>query len=271
MDVMIVPSHQDLAELGASLIAQLLIEKPSAVLGLATGSTPIAIYQHLVRLRQSGDISFKEVTTFNLDEYVGLSPKNAQSYSSFMRRELFDQVDVDLEKTHLPVCSNSQNPRAVGKSYEALIQRCGGIDLQILGIGSNGHIGFNEPGSSLSSRTRIKTLTESTVKDNSRLFKSTEFQPRLAMTMGIRTILDARRVLLFASGEKKARAVHAAVEGPLTASCPASSLQLHERATLVVDEAAARDLEHSAYYRWSNEQNKTVVSKYGFFHELTDW
>ena len=271
MDVIIVPSEEDLAELGASLIAQLLIEKPSAVLGLATGSTPIAIYQRLVGLHLSGDISFKEVTTFNLDEYVGLSPENAQSYSSFMRRELFDQVDVDPEKTHLPVCGKSQNPRAVGKSYEAMIQSCGGIDLQILGIGSNGHIGFNEPGSSLSSRTRIKTLTESTVRDNSRLFKSTEFQPRLAMTMGIQTILDARRVLLFASGEKKAQAVHRAVEGPLTASCPASSLQLHEHATLVVDEAAARDLEHSAYYRWSNEQNKTVVSKYGFFHELTDW
>ena len=211
------------------------------------------------------------MTTFNLDEYVGLSPKDAQSYSAFMRRELFDQVDVDPEKTHLPVCSKSQNPRAVGKSYEALIQSCGALTLKSWALVQMDISDSTNRSSSLSSRTRIKTLTESTVRDNSRLFKSTEFQPRLAITMGIQTILDARRVLLFASGEKKAQAVQRTVEGPLTASCPASSLQLHEHATLVVDEAAARDLEHSAYYRWSNEQNKTVVSQYGFFHELTDW
>ena len=270
MDVIIQKDSEAVAELGASLIAELVSRKPCCVLGLATGSTPLNIYRQLVRIYESSELSFRDVVTFNLDEYIGLEPDHPQSYRSYMNRELFSKVDIVTTNTHLPAVGPEQNPRLVGDRYEEMIESVGGIDLQILGVGRNGHIGFNEPGSSLASRTRIKTLTESTVADNGRLFAPDEFQPQLAMTMGIRSILDARRVILFATGEQKANAIRLAVEGPLTASCPASSLQMHERATFILDEAAASELKGAAYFRWSHHHNTPLVDRYGFFHELSD-
>ena len=270
MDVIIQKDTEAVSELGASLIAELVSLKPTGVLGLATGSTPLHIYQRLVKIYESGQLSFRDVITFNLDEYIGLEPDHPQSYRSYMSREFFSKVDIVAANTHLPTVGAEQNPRLVAAAYEEKIKSAGGIDLQILGIGRNGHIGFNEPGSSLSSRTRIKTLTQSTVADNGRLFAPEEFQPQLAMTMGIRSILDARRVILFATGEQKANAIRLAVEGPLTASCPASSLQMHERATFILDEAAASELEGAAYFRWSHHHNTPLVDRYGFFHELSD-
>ncbi|MGS2722602.1 glucosamine-6-phosphate deaminase [Porticoccus sp. GXU_MW_L64] len=268
MEVIILNNSDAVAELGARRICELVTKKPDAVLGLATGSTPIAMYQQLIALYQQGKVSFEQVSSFNLDEYIGISPENPQSYRSFMKEQLFDAVNIDQTRTRLPTCDSHQNPRKVGAEYEQSIADAGGIDLQILGIGSNGHIGFNEPTSSFASRTRVKTLTQSTVQDNSRLFAEGEFQPHLAMTMGIGTILNSRRVILLATGEAKAGAVQQAVEGPLSAMCPASALQLHERATFIIDRAAASQLQHMDYYQWVHSENEPLVEQYGNFYEL---
>ena len=268
MEVIIVKGADAVAEVGAQLVCELLNKKPKAVMGLATGSTPIALYQKLIQCYQQGEASFRAVTTFNLDEYIGMTADNPQSYRSFMDRELFDQIDILKANTHVPSCGLDDNPRAIGTAYENAISAAGGIDLQILGIGSNGHIGFNEPCSSLSSRTRVKTLTESTVRDNSRLFSAGEFQPHLAITMGIASILESRRVTLLATGTHKAKAVRDAIEGPLSARCHASALQTHERATFIIDEAAASCLEYRDYFRWANSENTPIIEKFGNFYEL---
>ena len=268
MEVIILNSADDVAQLGAQRICELVNKKNSAVLGLATGSTPIAMYQKLIDLYRSGAVSFKAVTSFNLDEYIDINPESPQSYRSFMKRQLFDAIDIDQTRAYLPSCDSSDNPRRVGNAYEEKISAVGGIDLQVLGIGSNGHIGFNEPTSSLASKTRVKTLTQSTVDDNSRLFSPEEFQPHLAMTMGIGTILNANRVLLLATGESKAEAVQKAVEGPLSAMCPASALQLHERATFVLDRDAASKLQQLDYYQWVHSENTPLEEKYGNFYEI---
>lgn len=271
MEVIILENADAVAQLGAQRISELVNKKPNAVLGLATGSTPIAMYQHLIRLYQEHQVSFSDVTTFNLDEYIGISAGNPQSYRSFMNRELFDAIDIDKDNTHVPNCEIGENPRGVGAAYEQAIVAAGGIDLQVLGIGSNGHIGFNEPCSSLSSRTRVKTLTQSTVRDNSRLFEPGEFQPHLAMTMGIATILDSRRTILLAKGSHKAAAVRDAIEGPLSALCQASALQLHERATFILDEAAASQLQNKSYYRWAHDENQPLVEQFGNFYEIAEY
>ncbi len=268
MEVIILDSADAVAKLGAQQICELIEKKPSAVLGLATGSTPIAMYQQLIALHELQRVSFRQVTTFNLDEYIGVDPESRQSYRYFMQHHLFDAIDVDLANTYLPTCDINSNPRQVGAEYEKAMVEFGGIDLQILGVGSNGHIGFNEPTSSLSSRTRVKTLTQTTVQDNSRLFNDGEFQPHLAMTMGIGTILDSWHVMLLATGEAKAEAVRSAVEGPLSALCPASALQLHERVTLIVDEAAASKLKYVDYYNWARHENAPLVEKHGNFYEI---
>ena len=268
MEVIILENADAVAELGAQRIAELVNKKPNAVLGLATGSTPIAMYRHLIRLHQQQQVSFKHVVTFNLDEYIGIHADNPQSYRAFMNRQLFDAIDIEPDNTHLPNCEAGVNPRTVGAAYEQAIVDAGGIDLQILGIGSNGHIGFNEPCSSLASRTRVKTLTQSTVKDNSRLFKEGEFQPHLAMTMGIATILDSRRTILLATGEHKSSAVRDAIEGPLSALCQASALQMHERATFILDKAAASRLENQAYFNWTHHENLPLMEQFGSFYEI---
>lgn len=263
MEVIVLESPEAVAARCADLICAVVQANARSVLGLATGSTPVASYKELIRRHQAGAVSFKEVTTFNLDEYIGLPPTHPQSYRYFMNEQLFDHIDIHLPRTHVPD-GMVKNPMDSGPSYEALIARAGGIDLQVLGIGANGHIGFNEPTSSLRSRTRVKTLTQTTVEDNSRFFGPDEFQPRLAITMGIETILEARRVVLLATGDNKADAVAASVEGALCAMVPASALQLHPRCTFIIDRAAASKLKLVEYYQFVLGQQDALTHRFGF-------
>ena len=265
MEIVVLPDSNAVAGFAAARICELLGRKPSAVLGLATGSTQLRLYAKLVELYRASKVSFRDVRTFNLDEYLGIEPDNPQSYRSYMQRELFAAVDIDVRNTHLPVCGEHDDPREAGSDYERRILDAGGIDLQVLGIGRNGHIGFNEPTSSLASRTRVKTLTADTVAANSRLFGESEDQPGMALTMGIATILDSRHVMLLATGECKSAAVRAAIEGPVAASCPASALQLHAHASLILDEDAASKLAGLEHYRRVHAENSRLTAKFGLF------
>jgi len=245
MEIIIQPSAEAATSIAARIVARLLREKPDAVLGLATGSTPLLLYRELVALK----LDWRKVTTFNLDEYVGLPREHAQSYHSFMWENLFRHVNVAKKNVHIPDGNTKDIPKFCAK-YEKQIKAAGGIDLQVLGIGTDGHIGFNEPTSSLASRTRIKTLTERTRKDNARFFGSEAQVPHHVITMGIGTIMEARQNLLLAFGSTKARAIAEAVEGPITAVNPASILQMHPVTKLCLDEAAAAQLKRADYYRW---------------------
>jgi len=259
MEVLIQPTKQDACALGARWIARLLRAKPDAVLGLATGSTPVLLYQELIRLHREEGLDFKEVTTFNLDEYLGLAPTHAASYHQFMEENLFRHINIDEKKTHIPDGLTTDVPDTCRK-YEEAILAAGGIDLQILGIGGDGHIGFNEPSSSLASRTRIKTLTERTRQDNAPFFDCAEDIPRHVLTMGVGTIMEAREIVLLAFGEAKAKTLADAVEGPVTASVPASILQFHQKATILVDEDGASQLKRAEYYHWVHS-NKPAWQK----------
>jgi glucosamine-6-phosphate deaminase len=229
------------------------------VLGLATGGTPVGVYRQWIESFRAGDVSFQSVTTFNLDEYVGLPLSDPRSYHAYMREHLFDHIDIAPENTHLPDgCAEDLNEAA--SNYEWQIEEAGGIDYQILGIGTDGHIGFNEIGSSLASRTRVKTLTERTRSDNARYFENLEHVPSMAITMGIGTIMAARSILLIASGESKARAIRDAIEGPVTSMVPASVLQLHPDVTIMIDEQASGLLAHSDYYRQSEINRNRLQS-----------
>ena len=245
MEIIIQPTGQAAAEVGARIIALLLRTKPDAVLGLATGSTPLPLYQALVAM----DLDWSRVVTFNLDEYIGLPRDHPQSYHRFMWENLFRHVNIRPENIHIPDGNAADIPASCA-AYEEKIREACGIDLQLLGIGTDGHIGFNEPASSLASRTRIKTLTRQTCQDNARFFGSVEAVPRHVITMGIGTILEARQVLLLASGGNKAAAIAGAVEGPVTASNPASALQMHPVVKVCLDEPAAGALQRADYYRW---------------------
>ena len=268
MQIIIYDDAQHIAINAAKWVQNLIKEKEKPVLGLATGSTPISLYQELVTQHKAGNCSFINVTSFNLDEYHSINESNPQSYRSFMEANLFDHVDIDKENTFLPTCNQKQNPRVQGLAYEEKIKQAGGIDLQILGIGANGHIGFNEPTSSLTSRTRIKTLTQQTLTDNSRLFSNDELQPTMAMTMGISTIMDARYVLLMATGKNKAQAVKDMITGAVSANCPASMLQMHENAVILLDKEAASLLNDQSYYQWADKQNRKLNEEYGFYHNF---
>lgn len=249
MEIIIQPDSQAASVLGAQHIASLVRRKPDAVLGLATGSTPLPLYRELIRLHREEGLDFRGVRTFNLDEYLGLPPDHPASYRHFMRENLFRHINVPGAGIHIPDGLASDVPRAC-RLYEEAIAAAGGIDVQILGIGGDGHIGFNEPSSSLASRTRIKTLTSRTREDNARFFSSPDEVPHHVITMGIGTIMDARSVLLLAFGSSKAHAVAAAVEGPLSASVPASILQMHPEARVLLDQPAAEELARGEYYRW---------------------
>ncbi|WP_394168679.1 glucosamine-6-phosphate deaminase [Saccharospirillum alexandrii] len=257
MQIVILDTPEQVASYGADRFAEQLNNKPDSVLGLATGSTPIALYNALIARVKRGELSFAKARTFNLDEYLGLAGTHPQSYRYFMNEHLFRHLDIDLANTAVPDGA-TEEPLAACDAYEVAIQAAGGIDLQLLGIGRNGHIGFNEPSSSLASRTRVKTLTPDTVKANQRFFDDCEFQPHLSITMGIGTIMEARQVLLLATGENKAAAVRATVEGPLAARCPASILQMHPKATLVLDRAAASQLEDVAFYQYIEQENQRL-------------
>jgi glucosamine-6-phosphate deaminase len=249
MEVIIRENQDAGCILGAKIIARVVRDKPNAVLGLATGRTPLRLYQELIRQHREEGLDFSRVTTFNLDEYVGLPADHVQSYHFFMRESLFRHLNLDLARTHIPD-GTARDLHVECRAYEQKIIDAGGIDIQLLGLGRNGHIGFNEPTGSLRSRTWVKILSEQTLRDNSAVFGSLEAMPRHALTMGIGTILDARRCLLLAFGPPKARAVEQMVEGPLCALCPGSALQLHPRATVIVDEASAAGLHFADHYRW---------------------
>ncbi len=249
MEVIIQPSPKAVCAIAARHVAHLLRTKHKAVLGLPTGSTPISLYAEIVRMHREEGLDFKQATTFNLDEYVGIDPANPASYHSFMRQHLFDHLNLDPKNIHMPDGMAKDMPLAC-QAYETAIREAGGIDLQILGIGADGHIGFNEPSSSLSSRTRLKTLTDKTMRFNKSFFSPGQPVPRYAITMGVGTIMEARACLLLAFGDAKAVAVERMVEGAVSAMVPASILQMHPQAVVILDEAAAKNLRHKDYYRF---------------------
>ncbi len=248
MELIILPDAAAASRSAADHVAALILKKPTAVLGLATGSTPVALYRELIAKHRTDGLSFGECTSFNLDEYVGLGPDHPASYRRFMQENLFSEINLPPSRVHIPDGLAKDLP-AHCEAYEQSIRDAGGIDLQILGIGSDGHIGFNEPSSSLGSRTRLKTLTERTRSDNARYFDKPEDVPHHVITMGIGTILDARSISLLAFGASKAAAIAAMVEGPITAMVPASILQTHPVVKVFLDEAAASGLSKIEYYR----------------------
>ena len=234
--------YKDMSRKAANIISAQVIMKPNCVLGLATGSTPIGTYDQLVEWYNKGDLDFSEVTTVNLDEYKGLPRANDQSYYYFMHQHLFDRVNIDPERTNVPNGMEPDAEKECGR-YEELIRSLGGVDLQLLGLGHNGHIGFNEPGEAFEKETHCVDLTESTIEANKRFFASADDVPKQAYTMGIKTIMQAKKILIVVNGENKADIVERAFFGPVTPEVPASILQLHNDVTLVGDEAALAIIE----------------------------
>lgn len=242
MLVIIKENYQQMSIEAAKQVASLIRKKPDCVIGFATGSTPLGLYKELIRMHKEEGLDFSKVVSFNLDEYVGLPPNHPESYHFFMWENLFKHININPSNVHIPM-GMAEDIDAFCEWYEQKIIYHGGIDLQILGIGSNGHIAFNEPGSSLGSRTRIKTLDEKTRLDNARFFNSMDEVPKYAITMGVGTIMEAKRLLLLANGFKKAEAIRATVEGPIMAKYPATIVQLHRYATVIIDKEAASKLE----------------------------
>jgi len=240
---------QEVGREAARIVANAVKRNPALRLGLATGKTMVGMYQELVRLHRDENLNFSGVLTFNLDEYLGLAPNHPQSFRHFMQTHFFDHVNVAPANIHIPDGSVKGNYQEYCQAYEGSIQEAGGIDVQILGIGRNGHIGFNEPTSSLGSKTRLKVLSNETIEDNRKFFAAGEEVPQCAITMGIGTILQARRIVLLASGAAKALPIASAIEGPLTASVTASALQLHDDVTFIVDREAGAQLKQQEYYR----------------------
>ena len=235
MNLVVLEKNQ-IDEVVANLFVETINNKPNCVLGLATGSSPVGIYKNLVKAYQENKVSFKDVTTFNLDEYIGLGETHHQSYRYFMNDNLFNHIDIDKNNTHVPNCINYEYDV---ENYDKEIENNGGIDLQILGIGSNGHIAFNEPGTSFDSLTHVVDLKESTIKDNSRFFNSIDEVPTRAISMGLKSIMNAKRIILIATGKSKAEAIKKLVHGEVTPSCPASILKLHADVTVFVDKDSA--------------------------------
>ena len=237
MKVIVTKNYEEMCKKAARIIAAQITLKEDSVLGLATGSTPIGIYEDLVKKYEDGRLDFSEVCTVNLDEYVGLSADNDQSYRWFMNHHLFDHINIPKQYTYVPN-GCAADPEDECEDYELLIQQLGGVDLQLLGLGPNGHIGFNEPADSFEAETHVTALAESTIEANSRFFASKEEVPTSAITMGIGTIMQAKKIVLVANGESKAKAVKAMLFGPVTPQCPASILRFHQDVTVIVDEAA---------------------------------
>lgn len=258
MEIIIKDSYEEMSKASANFIVKFVLRRPNLVLGLATGSTPIGTYQELVKKHKETGLDFSKMVTFNLDEYLGLPPDHPQSYHYFMKTHLFDKININPENVHIPY-GIILDVDELCKWYENEIEKAGGIDLSVIGIGRDGHIGFNEPGSSIGSTTRLKALTEETIEDNARFFDNKiENVPRFAITVGVGTILRARHILLLANGEQKADAVASALEGPVSAYCPASALQLHNRVTVILDKASASKLKRIDYYNFI-QKNKSKV------------
>jgi len=270
MDVIVVETYEEMSKVAAKIIADVVRSKPACVLGLATGSTPIGTYRELVRMHKEESLDFSRVTTFNLDEYLGIgkdmtkSPEEDQSYARFMYEHLFKHINIPENQTYVPD-GLTPDPDAYCAWYEEQIKKAGGIDIQLLGIGGDGHWAFNEPGSSLASRTRVEALTQQTLDDNWEAFYknagvSRDEMPQFAITMGIGTILESRHALMLANGEKKAGVVAKALEGPVTSQITASALQLHPgKVTVVLDKGAASELKRLDHYRHVQAQKE----KYG--------
>ncbi len=248
MEIVILPSSAEIATAAADVVARVVTEHERPVLGLATGSSPLPVYGELIRRHREEGLSFAHADAFLLDEYVGLPAGHPESYREVIRRELTGQIDIDDARVHGPDGAAS-DVKGAAAAYDAAIAAAGGVDVQLLGIGTDGHVAFNEPGSSLRSRTRVKTLTEQTRADNARFFDSVDDVPWHVLTQGLGTISEARHLLLVAAGAGKADAVAAMVEGPVAAFCPASVLQLHPHVTVLLDEAAGSKLRLADYYR----------------------
>ncbi len=260
MEIIIQPDRDRADDVAAKIVSRSLREKPRSVLGFATGRTPLGLYGRLVRMHAEEGLDFGRVTTFNLDEFVGLPVDHPASYHQYMQDNLYRHLNIPPERIHLPDGLAPDIPGSC-RQYEDLIRSAGGIDVQILGIGANGHIGFNEPSSSLASRTRIKTLTPQTRRDGAAEFGGEDRVPKHVITMGLGTIMEARMCLLLAYGKAKAAAVAAMIEGPVTASVPASVLQMHPNAVVVLDREAAGELKRADYYVWVYD-NKPEWQRY---------
>ncbi|SMP04558.1 glucosamine-6-phosphate deaminase [Shimia sagamensis] len=247
MKVLIFKTAEEAKTHAARCLLKQVKQRPKSVLGLATGGTMEDVYAKLVSMTRKFSTKWSEVTTFNLDEYWGIPEDNPASYRTYMTHHLFSQIDINPERTYVPM-SQGTDPGQAAAQFEAQILASGGIDLQLLGIGENGHIGFNEPTSSLASETRLKTLTESTRNANHRFFKTMDEVPRYALTVGIGTILKSAECLIVGTGSSKAAAVRSMIEGPVSAACPASALQMHKKVTVMLDEDAAQELELGNYY-----------------------
>jgi glucosamine-6-phosphate deaminase len=262
MEIIIAKNYDEMSRISAKIIAGVVKKKYDLTLGLATGDTPVGTYKELVRLYNEEGLDFSKLTTFNLDEYIGLAPLHENSYNYFMKENFFKHVNVNPSRVFVPQ-GDTDDPEIFCEWYEHKIKEAGGIDLQILGIGRDGHIAFNEPGSSFASRTRVKALYKDTIEDNARFFKSQDEVPRFAISIGIGTILEARKILLIASGKKKAEICARFIEGPVTSMITATALQLHCHATVVLDEDAASLLTRREYYNWVRDNKKLVQKKIG--------
>ncbi|WP_353987362.1 glucosamine-6-phosphate deaminase [Ruicaihuangia caeni] len=259
MEIVICEDAAEIGRIAASKIIDLVRRKPTAAIGLATGSSPLGIYAELAHAVARGELDMSRAHGFALDEYVGIELEHPQSYYSVIHREVVERLSMDPARVHVPD-GRAADLHSACEAYEEAIEQAGGVDLQIVGIGSNGHIGFNEPTSSFGSRTRVKALAPQTRADNARFFDSLDQVPTLCLTQGLGTIMDAREVVLVAQGEHKADAIAAAVEGPMAAVMPASVLQGHRYATVIIDEAAASKLQYTEYYRhaWNTKPERAV-------------
>ena len=259
MEIIIQPSNHQIATVTANIISEAIQKKPNLILGLATGSTPIELYNILVKMHTENGLDFSKVTTFNLDEYIGIPSDHPQSYHTYMSQHFFNHVNIPVENRYLPQ-NTTDNLASSCEKYEKRIVDTGGIDIQILGIGTDGHIAFNEKGSSLASRTRPVTLSNSTIIANAVHFEGNpNAVPAMAITMGIGTILEAKQCILIASGTAKSTAIANAIEGPITAMVPASALQMHPNTTVIVDEDAASELKEINYYKRSYENKMKLL------------
>jgi glucosamine-6-phosphate deaminase len=251
-EIIVVKDENSAGELVAKHIAARIASNPKFILGVATGSTPVKVYDSLAKIVKSEGIDVSKVQGFALDEYVGIDLNHPESYNQVIKRDVVENIGFTPENFHVPNGA-LETIETAGADYDAMIRKAGGVDLQILGIGRDGHVGFNEPGSSLASRTRIKTLTKETKEDNARFFDSIDEVPSHCITQGVGTIMEAKHLVLLAFGKTKAEAIHAGFEGPITSSVTASVLQLHPHVTVVLDEAAASLLENLDYYKWAYE------------------
>lgn len=253
MRVVVKGSYEEMSKAAGELVKARILKKKDLVLGLATGSTPLGLYQEMVRMYKNKAVSFKKVKSFNLDEYYGLPGDHPQSYRYFMNVNLFNHIDIDKKNTFVPD-GLAKDVEKFCASYEKKIKQAGGIDLQVLGIGGDGHIAFNEPGTTLGSRTHLVILVEGTIKDNARFFDRIADVPKMALTMGVGTILEGKEMLLLAGGRNKAKVVAQALEGPITSQITTSALQLHPNVTVFLDQEAASELKRIDYYKFAEEQ-----------------